>query len=367
MLGRRSIKKYGIVMGARSEAVVVYSVGRVPPVQAIAAATISDQAYEAERTDPSNIYVQKTIENGLEATRHLHEMTPISVCLWVKDHYNNFGWGGGVNFLEFLETTRDADKQFRNYCTKNGITTRRGNAAGDSYEQVCLTWLRTNFQDKYSGYEEFENTKAVIAFLEKLGIYDWFIRIGKMHCDFLHGCLDNHVVLAVLHQICVFVKTQFGKSPRAEQVASFVKELLMYAIPVFKATFDEREDAEPGFDAYDHVEWILNKPGKDLTSTLNGLICPMSTSATVKKAIQESKNKPRKVEEYCGEPDPKRARLGGRVAHVFVPMTGIQTMTDDVPLENQTKVRPYAWIDDLFLVENDAMARLPKHIKDMPT
>ena len=42
-------------------------------------------------------------------------------------------------------------------------------------------------------------------------------------------------------------------------------------------------------------------------------------------------------------------------------------MTDDVPLENQTKVRPYAWIDDLFLVENDAMARLPKHIKDMPT
>ena len=79
MLGRRSIKKYGIVMGARSEAVVVYSPGRGPPCQAIAAGTISDQLYEAEKPDPGNMYVKKRIGNGLQGTRHLHELIPVSV------------------------------------------------------------------------------------------------------------------------------------------------------------------------------------------------------------------------------------------------------------------------------------------------
>lgn len=295
----RGILANGCLIGVRGQAWATPSTNNEsaedPHFQMMSSATLIEAVYAAHAREPTNAFVQKTLEAGVQQFKLFHPSTPDDVIIYLKELNNQFHRGAGTSFLEVMHRAPEVEKAWKAYCTEHTLTARSCPSKGPhSYEKQYWKFVDVNYKGVYKNWLAFLNAKVCVRGLSKQNLLQPYNTHMSTMVNFCHPKLNTEVALQANRDMLVTILENFASTIPSFHLNIIIMEALAVCVP--KVVDFENPDEDPTWLIYD---------GKRI-ELIKRLKCPMGGAL----ALESKKGKVAKPNQSAAKARPKKAGRG---------------------------------------------------------
>jgi hypothetical protein len=201
------------------------------------------------------------------------------VIEWLINFHNEFHGGTSMTIIQWFGTVLKAEAEWKAVCTLKGYSQSANGVT--KIQKLCEEWLNINYEGRFDTMNNFNEAKATIRSLKRLGVYDAVLHLLGEMCDFANPNINNKYIVTLFHAMSVIMEKWFKGSMPADTLCIVICEMTKFMVPSAASVSKSSSTVKSKFFSDRVVPWIFKAGGADFQ--IQWLATPMGESVVFKK------------------------------------------------------------------------------------